>query len=159
MFFPNVNFLRAAAALLVLVYHVVELGPWPAFPTHGVFLLFRMGWIGVDLFFVISGFVIGLSAIRLYRDGDRSYRWTFMRRRLARIVPLYLVTASRSSFWSGRRSCSCRGEGRRSDRKPLSSSCTTFTVAARLDQRRELERGGGNAVLRARDRGGPPCRG
>ena len=92
MYFPNVNFLRAAAALLVLVYHVVELGPWPAFPTDGVFLLFRVGWVGVDLFFVISGFVIGLSAIRLYRDGDRYYRWTFMRRRLARIVPLYLVT-------------------------------------------------------------------
>ena len=92
MYFPNVNFLRAAAALLVVVYHVVELGPWPAFPKDGVFLLFRVGWVGVDLFFVISGFVIGLSALRLYRGGDRRYRWTFMRRRLARIVPLYIVT-------------------------------------------------------------------
>ena len=92
MYFPNVNFLRAAAALLVLVYHVVELGPWPAFPMNGALLLFRVGWVGVDLFFVISGFVIGLSAIRLYRDGDGRYRQTFMRRRLARIVPLYIVT-------------------------------------------------------------------
>jgi len=92
MYFPNVNFLRAAAALLVLVYHVVELGPWPAFPVSGAFLLFRVGWVGVDLFFVISGFVIGLSALRLYRDGDPRYRQTFIRRRLARIVPLYIVT-------------------------------------------------------------------
>src|SRR6185295_7818891 len=92
MYFPNVNFLRAAAALLVLVYHVVELGPWPSFPMDGAFLLFRVGWIGVDLFFVISGFVIGLSAIRLYRDGDRDYRWTFMRCCFACIVPFYIVT-------------------------------------------------------------------
>jgi peptidoglycan/LPS O-acetylase OafA/YrhL len=92
MYFPNINLLRAFAALLVLVYHVIELGPWPDFPSSGPLLTFRAGWVGVDLFFVISGFVIGLSAIRLYRDGDSDYRRTFMRRRLARIVPLYLVT-------------------------------------------------------------------
>jgi len=94
MFFPNVNFLRGAAALLVLVYHVVELAPWPSFPTEGALLIFRVGWVGVDLFFVISGFVIGLSAIRLYREVTAAYRWTFMRRRLARIVPLYVVTGA-----------------------------------------------------------------
>lgn len=92
MYFPNVNFLRAAAALLVLVYHVVEVAPWPEFPKEGALLAFRVGWIGVDLFFVISGFVIGLSALRLYRDVAPDYRRTFMRRRLARIVPLYVVT-------------------------------------------------------------------
>jgi peptidoglycan/LPS O-acetylase OafA/YrhL len=94
MYFPNINFLRAVAALLVLVYHVVELAPWPSFPTEGVLLLFRVGWVGVDLFFVISGFVIGLSAIRLHREHAPDYRWTFMRRRLARIVPLYVVTGA-----------------------------------------------------------------
>jgi len=94
MYFPNVNFLRGFAALLVLVYHVIELTPWPEFPKGGPLLLFRVGWAGVDLFFVISGFVIGLSAIRLCRDGDRDYRWTFMRHRLARIVPLYVLTGA-----------------------------------------------------------------
>jgi peptidoglycan/LPS O-acetylase OafA/YrhL len=92
MYFPNINLLRASAALLVLVYHVIELGPWPDFPLTGAWLTFRVGWVGVDLFFVISGFVIGLSAISLYRDGERDYRWTFMRRRFARIVPLYALT-------------------------------------------------------------------
>ena len=92
MYFPNVNLLRAFAALLVLVYHVIELGPWPDFPASGALLTFRAGWVGVDLFFVISGFVIGLSAIKLCREGSSDYRWTFMRRRLARIVPLYVVT-------------------------------------------------------------------
>jgi peptidoglycan/LPS O-acetylase OafA/YrhL len=94
MCFPNVNFLRACAALLVLVYHVIELAPWPSFPTAGPPLAIRVGWVGVDLFFVISGFVIGLSAIKLYREGDSGYRWTFMRRRLARIVPLYILTGA-----------------------------------------------------------------
>jgi peptidoglycan/LPS O-acetylase OafA/YrhL len=94
MYFPNVNFLRAFAALLVLVYHVIELAPWSSFPTEGLPLTFRVGWVGVDLFFVISGFVIGLSAIKLYREGEADYRWTFMRRRLARIVPLYLLTGA-----------------------------------------------------------------
>jgi len=94
MYFPNINLLRAFAALLVLVYHVIELAPWPDFPASGVGLMFRAGWVGVDLFFVISGFVIGLSAIRLYRDGEPDYRRTFMRRRLARIVPLYVLTCA-----------------------------------------------------------------
>lgn len=94
MYFPNINFLRALAALLVLVYHVIELAPWPAFPASGAALIFRIGWIGVDLFFVISGFVIGLSAIRLHREGGGDYRRTFMRRRLARIVPLYVFTCA-----------------------------------------------------------------
>ena len=94
MYFPNINLLRAFAALLVLVYHVIELAPWPDFPASGVGLMFRAGWVGVDLFFVISGFVIGLSAIRLYREGASDYRRTFMRRRLARIVPLYVFTCA-----------------------------------------------------------------
>jgi peptidoglycan/LPS O-acetylase OafA/YrhL len=94
MFFPNINFLRAFAALLVVFYHVIELAPWRSFPAHGAALIPRVGWVGVDLFFVISGFVIGLSAIKLYRDGVSDYRWTFMRRRLARIVPLYVLTGA-----------------------------------------------------------------
>ena len=67
MCFPNVNFLRAAAALRVLVYRVIELTPWPEFPKGGALLVFRVGWAGVDPFFLISGFVIGLSAIRRFR--------------------------------------------------------------------------------------------
>lgn len=98
MFFPNINFLRGFAALLVLVYHVIELAPWPSFPTQGAALTLRIGWVGVDLFFVISGFVIGLSAIRLQREGDADFRATFLRRRLARIVPLYLFTSAAFLF-------------------------------------------------------------
>lgn len=91
--FPAVDALRAAAALLVLAYHVVEVGKWTAFPVQGPALLVRAGWVGVDLFFVISGFVIGLSALQGYDRQGLAFRTPFFRRRIARIVPLYALTA------------------------------------------------------------------
>ncbi|MEO9102393.1 MAG: acyltransferase [Burkholderiaceae bacterium] len=89
--YPLVDVLRAFAALLVLVYHVIESGQWVAFPHEGLLRLFRMGWIGVDLFFVVSGFVIGLSAMQSAVDNPH-WRSEFAERRLRRIVPLYLLT-------------------------------------------------------------------
>ncbi|SPJ16831.1 putative Exopolysaccharide production protein ExoZ [Burkholderiales bacterium] len=49
----------------------------------------NIGWSGVDLFFVISGFVMTYTAAK------HAYtQWGFLRRRLARIVPMYwLMTA------------------------------------------------------------------
>lgn len=91
--FPAVDVLRAVAALLVLVYHVIEIGRWTAFPVTGPLLVVRAGWMGVDLFFVISGFVIGLSALNGHAREGSAFRAPFARRRLARIVPLYALTA------------------------------------------------------------------
>jgi peptidoglycan/LPS O-acetylase OafA/YrhL len=90
--FDNINLLRAFAALSVVVYHVIEVGKWTSFPTEGPLLAFRVGWLGVDLFFVISGFVITYSALLLYRADPDRFRERYWRRRLSRIVPLYLVT-------------------------------------------------------------------
>jgi len=91
--FPAIDALRAVAALLVLWYHVIELGNWAEFPWDGPLRLAREGWIGVDLFFVISGFVIGLSALRGFATQGARFRRHFSERRLARIVPLYALTA------------------------------------------------------------------
>lgn len=90
-YFPLIDVLRAAAALLVLCYHVIELGKWTQFPTSGAALYPRIGWIGVDLFFVISGFVIGKSAIEGVATGA-GWRAVYIERRLRRIVPLYMAT-------------------------------------------------------------------
>lgn len=80
--------------MLVLVYHVIEIGGWSSFPTTGAYIPWRQGWIGVDLFFTISGFVIALSALDgLQREGLQ-FRKAFAVRRLARIVPLYLLTCA-----------------------------------------------------------------
>ena len=88
--YPAIDLLRAAAALLVLVYHVIVLSAWSR--AADLPLLLRNGWIGVDLFLVISGFVIALTALRGVAREGTAFRAGFVRHRLARIVPLYLLT-------------------------------------------------------------------
>jgi len=92
MSYPLVDVLRALAALLVLTYHVIALGSLQVLPDSLWGLPFRYGWIGVDLFLVISGFVITLSAAREREKNPDAFWWPFMRRRLRRIVPLYVLT-------------------------------------------------------------------
>ena len=86
----------------------VWIGHYFAAPAAGTFRFlsgywFRLGWIGVDLFFVLSGFLIG--GILLDVRGSPSYFKTFYARRIYRIIPLYyawivayivLVTGGRS---------------------------------------------------------------
>jgi peptidoglycan/LPS O-acetylase OafA/YrhL len=90
--FENVNLLRAFAATAVVVYHVIEYRQWQSFPVDGPLVTFRIGWIGVDLFYVISGFVITWSALALWRQDPARFAGRYWARRLARILPLYLVT-------------------------------------------------------------------
>jgi peptidoglycan/LPS O-acetylase OafA/YrhL len=90
--FPHIDLLRAMAAMLVVVYHAQVLGAlglsgdaWWAIPFH-------YGWVGVDLFLVISGFVITLSAAKAQAQNPQGFRWPFMQRRLRRLLPLYALT-------------------------------------------------------------------
>ena len=92
--FENINLLRAFAATAVVVYHVIDFTKWKTFPLEGPLLTFRIGWIGVDLFFVISGFVITRSAIALWRSDPGEFRRNYWARRLSRIVPLYVLTGA-----------------------------------------------------------------
>lgn len=86
--------LRAVAALLVLVYHVIALGNWQNTPPDsGIWRVLHRGWIGVDLFFVISGFVIAWSALHAHSKQGTGFRQEFARRRFWRIVPLYALTS------------------------------------------------------------------
>ena len=93
-YFPHVNLLRAFAALSVFVYHVIEHYGWSGFPIDYGLIWFRMGWMSVDLFFVISGFVIGWSLIQLHGRHTRlkPLSGEFLWRRAGRIIPLYLLT-------------------------------------------------------------------
>lgn len=96
-YFATVDLLRAFAAISVLVYHVIECNKWEDFPESFGLVWFKWGWMGVDIFFVISGFVITLSALGLrdrYPDSNRKVFVAFMQRRLRRLVPLhYLLLA------------------------------------------------------------------
>ena len=94
MQFPLIDVLRAVAALLVLVFHVMALGEWKVFAEPLWGMPFREGWIGVDLFLVISGFVITLSAAREWEKDPKGFHWPFMQRRLRRLVPLYVLTCT-----------------------------------------------------------------
>src|SRR6266699_3050090 len=86
---PELDGLRGAAILFVLIYHYAERQPSadPHIFRFYVEHLFLIGWSGVDLFFVLSGFLIG--GILLDVRGYASYFKTFYTRRFFRIIPIY----------------------------------------------------------------------
>lgn len=90
--FPLIDVVRGFAALSVLVYHLIPHWEWDEFPASGPLAWFRSGWMAVDIFFVISGFVIGLSAFSRLQAHPGGFRAGFLRSRLARIVPLHYLT-------------------------------------------------------------------
>jgi len=77
---PELDSLRGIAILLVLLHHFT-LG------SGGARTAMHLGWIGVDLFFVLSGFLI--TSILLEAKGGRGYFRRFYARRTLRIFPLY----------------------------------------------------------------------
>ncbi len=89
--FPLIDVLRGLAALLVVFYHVLAYREWVNFPSTGLGKLPMTGWVGVDLFFVISGFVIGKAAMEASQSG-KPWRYDYCERRLRRIAPLYVAT-------------------------------------------------------------------
>jgi peptidoglycan/LPS O-acetylase OafA/YrhL len=75
----DIQGLRAVAVLLVIFAHVGIAG-------------FAGGWIGVDVFFVISGFLITGLLIREYRETRHVSLLQFYVRRAKRILPASLIT-------------------------------------------------------------------
>ncbi len=95
----SVDALRGAAAIGVVLYHIV--GPTPGVEAVGLARLFALssltilslGYVGVFLFFVISGFCIHLQWARAAAAG-KSQEIDFIRfwkRRLRRLYPPYLI--------------------------------------------------------------------
>jgi peptidoglycan/LPS O-acetylase OafA/YrhL len=80
----GVRALRAVAALAVVAYHAGEMLHGSAALSHGA--------AGVDVFFVISGFVMVVSSQRLIGRPDAAL--AFLRARLRRIVPLYWLCSA-----------------------------------------------------------------
>ena len=84
-----VEVLRGLAALAVAWFHCTNANP--VFPATGWLRLSgAWGWLGVECFFVISGFVLPLAMYRgRYRVEDAG---RFLARRLIRLHPAYLVS-------------------------------------------------------------------
>ncbi len=92
---PELDGLRAIAIWFVLVAHL--LFTYPSTPASTAFLpdavanVLGHGWLGVDLFFVLSGFLITGILLATKSRGSGAYFRRFYIRRAARILPLYFV--------------------------------------------------------------------
>jgi peptidoglycan/LPS O-acetylase OafA/YrhL len=82
---PGLDLLRAIAIVVVTVYHAALFG----FKTPTRFD--RFGWIGVDLFFVLSGYLIGGQLLAPLARGRDIKLGRFFARRALRILPAYFV--------------------------------------------------------------------
>jgi peptidoglycan/LPS O-acetylase OafA/YrhL len=78
--------MRAIAILWVMLWHVrlvLRPGIWSGAGNYG--------WMGVDLFFVLSGYLIGSQLLRPYTRGVRPSIGGFYMRRAFRVLPAYLT--------------------------------------------------------------------
>lgn len=76
--------LRGVAALMVVVFHMSE-----AFSYDPVFKHLNHGYLCVDFFYVLSGFVIGFAYEGRMKSGLMS-RWDFLKARFIRLQPMVL---------------------------------------------------------------------
>jgi peptidoglycan/LPS O-acetylase OafA/YrhL len=83
---PTLDGLRGIAILLVILIHSWVIKPASGL-DHAMTFFVGLGWAGVDLFFVLSGFLI--TGILLDAKGGRHYFRSFYLRRVLRIFPLY----------------------------------------------------------------------
>jgi peptidoglycan/LPS O-acetylase OafA/YrhL len=82
---PGLDLLRALAIVVVVVYHAALFG----FKLPG--RVDRFGWIGVDLFFLLSGYLIGGQLLASRARNQRIKLGRFFTRRALRIMPAYFV--------------------------------------------------------------------
>lgn len=87
---PELDLLRAVAALMVVGFHFLDRGPrvglMPEAPWPFLGGVFAYGYLGVHLFFLISGYVILMTA-------ERSTAGSFVASRVARLVPAFWIGA------------------------------------------------------------------
>lgn len=84
-----VDGLRGIAILLVIFFHAYS--RWPTLVPYGdkyaMFPIFKLGWVGVQLFFLISGFVIFLTL-----DKTESFK-SYIYKRWLRLFPAMLIAS------------------------------------------------------------------
>src|ERR1700722_16803612 len=92
---PGLDLLRAIAICWVMCFHSFLVGGL----NHHFAWLSRFGWMGVDLFFVLSGFLIGSQVLYPLTHGQPFSLGAFYIRRALRILPaLWVVLALYVAF-------------------------------------------------------------
>jgi len=92
LYFSTIQVLRGTAALLVVLFHLVDAERIYGRGSMVLNGIPRFGFAGVDVFFVISGFVMATIAAGQFGSVGNAGR--FLVRRAARILPLYWVFTS-----------------------------------------------------------------
>jgi len=98
---PEIDILRGLAILLVIWYHSAAILSDAIFSLpvgvlrrviyYGFYNTVRVGWVGVDLFFVLSGFLISGLMFREWLKFGRISYWSFIIRRGLKIYPGFYV--------------------------------------------------------------------
>ena len=92
---PGLDTLRAIAIVWVMLFHSYLVGGLGS----GFGFLERSGWMGVDLFFVLSGYLIGSQVLGSLRDSGELDLRAFYIRRATRILPAFLVVLALYACW------------------------------------------------------------
>jgi peptidoglycan/LPS O-acetylase OafA/YrhL len=97
---PHLTGLRAVAALMVMFLHLSQM--------HGHFLenylvVVEHGYLGVDIFFVLSGFILSHVYAASFQNFSLRTYCIFLWRRFARLYPVHIATLSALVFMVGLR--------------------------------------------------------
>ena len=74
----NIDFLKGIAIIAVVLYHMG---------------LLESGYLGVDIFFVIAGFLTVSSIYRKLEDNSFSY-WAYIKNKVVRLLPMILIASA-----------------------------------------------------------------
>ena len=89
---PGIDFLRALAIILVMMRHFLDRNSdYDSAIARPISFVGLFGWSGVDLFFVLSGFLIFSIVFKQESQGKFSWR-NFYLKRVLRIWPAYFVS-------------------------------------------------------------------
>jgi peptidoglycan/LPS O-acetylase OafA/YrhL len=84
--------IRAVAAIFVVFFHFGDSFA-ALFPAFALFSpIYKSGDMGVDLFFMLSGFILSLNYVERFQTISLANYGRFLRARLARIYPVHLFT-------------------------------------------------------------------
>jgi peptidoglycan/LPS O-acetylase OafA/YrhL len=83
-----------------MVFHICDFHGEATLPAVLVPVA-KVGWMGVDLFFVLSGYLIAAQFLKPYLAGERPGLWRFYRNRLYRVLPAYGVVLALYYAWPG----------------------------------------------------------